>query len=263
FGGASSETQFVGANPSSQAKLMYFLKKRHTFGKMSMDIMDSNGNIVASPAPGKSKGLNIVKWDYHQKVPKVAVGKVPSFVVAPRVLAGDYKVLITKGKDSHEHMFSVKNDPASNITAAEREENRKLTLRLFDAVEDLAYLGYRIDTYVKALEKTDSKNAKKMSSELTDLKSRLVVTTGDRYVQEAEDELREKLNDLYNQVAQSFDKPAPVHYINADEYEKQLQAAWDDLKKMEKKYASKMNKELEKAEKKSIDLKTKEEFLAE
>lgn len=263
FGGASSETQFIGANPSSQVKLMYYLKKRHTFGKMSMDIFDSQGNIVASPSPGKSKGLNIVNWDYLQKTPKVAVGKVPSFVIAPRVLAGDYKVVITKGKESYEHLISMKNDPASNITAAVREENRKLTMRLFDAVEDLAYLGYRIDSFVKELADSDSKNAKKMSAELTDLKSRLVVTTGDRYVQEAEDELREKLSELYNQVARSFDRPAPVQYTNADEYEKQLQAAWKDLKSIESKYASKVNKKLEKEGKSSVETKTKEEFLTE
>lgn len=196
FGGASGETQFVGANPSSQARIMYYLNKRHTFGKMSLDIIDDKGNIVASPVPGKSKGLNIVAWDYLQKTPKVAVGKVPAFVIAPRVEEGEYKVVINKGKDSYEHHLTVKNDPASNITAKEREENRKLTFRLFDAVEDLAYLGYRIDTYVKALEGSDSKAAKQMADELTQLKSRLVVTTGDRYVQEAEDELREKLADL-------------------------------------------------------------------
>lgn len=263
FGGASSETQFVGANPGSQARIIYFLNKRHTFGKMSLDILDENGNIVASPSPGKSKGLNIVNWNYLQKTPKVAVGKVPSFVMAPRVLAGDYKVVINKGKEQYEHKISVKNDPSSNVTAEEREENRKLTFRLFEAVEDLAYLGYKIDSYVKALEKSDSKNAGKMTAELTQLKSKLVVTTGDRYVQEAEDELREKLSDLYNQVAGSFDKPAPVQYTNTAEYEKQLEQAWADFQKIEKKYASKVNSELEKAEKKQVELKSKEEFVTE
>lgn len=38
FGSVSTETQFVGANPSSLAKIMYFLKKRHTFGKLTMEI---------------------------------------------------------------------------------------------------------------------------------------------------------------------------------------------------------------------------------
>jgi hypothetical protein len=42
FGGASSETQFIGSNPSSAAQIKYYLSKRHTFGKMSLDIYDNN-----------------------------------------------------------------------------------------------------------------------------------------------------------------------------------------------------------------------------
>jgi photosystem II stability/assembly factor-like uncharacterized protein len=35
-GSFGAETQFVGANTSSAARIVYYLKKRHTFGKMSM-----------------------------------------------------------------------------------------------------------------------------------------------------------------------------------------------------------------------------------
>jgi len=55
-----TETQFVGANPSRAAQIKYFLPKRHTFGKMSMEIQDMDGNKVSTISPGKSKGINIV-----------------------------------------------------------------------------------------------------------------------------------------------------------------------------------------------------------
>lgn len=263
FGSASTETQFIGSNPSSLAKIMYYLKKRHTFGKMTLEIQDMEGNIVANPAPGKSKGLNIVRWDYLEKTPKVAVGKIPSFVVAPRVTAGDYKVVITKGSDRFEHKITVNNDPSSIVNAEGRAANRKLTLRLFDAVEDLAYLGYKIDTYVKELEKSDSKNAQKMVQELTDLKKRLVITTGDRYVQEAEEELREKLSKLYNEVAGSYDKPAPVQIKNTEVFENQIQDAWLEYKAIEDKHLQKVTMELQTSGKTPLEMKDKEEFLAE
>ncbi|MCB0374412.1 MAG: hypothetical protein KDD04_00680, partial [Sinomicrobium sp.] len=62
FGGASTELQFVGPNPSDAARIIYYLKKRHTFGKMTMEILNDKGEKVATLSPGKSKGINIVNW---------------------------------------------------------------------------------------------------------------------------------------------------------------------------------------------------------
>ncbi len=263
FGSTSTETQFVGANPTKEVKIMYYLKKRHTFGKMTMEIRDMQGNLIAELAPGKSKGLNIIYWDQFQKAPKVAVGKIPSFVAAPYAEAGIYKVIINKAKDSFEHQIEIVNDPISTLSEEDRKSKTELTKRLFDDVEDLAYLGYRIDYIVEKLQDLDSKKAIKFREELTELKSTLVITTGDRYVQEAEPELREKLNELYNNVVSAFEKPAPVSYSNATVFENQIKDAWDSYYKLEKKYLEDVNSELVKAEKESLILKTKEEFLAE
>ena len=262
FGSTSTETQFVGPNPSKLTKIMYYLKKRHTFGKMTMEIRDMEGNLIAEPSPGKSKGLNIIRWDHLMKAPKVAVGKIPSFVMAPKVKAGTYKAIITKGKNTYEHSITVENDPDSEITDLEREANRALTNRLFDNIEDLAYLGYRIDKTVEKLEGLESKKARKMRDELTALKKTLVITTGDRYVQEAEPELREKLSELYNNVVSTFEKPAPVYYTNTETYEGQLDDAWKTYNSIEKKYLKQVNSELEDAQKEPVSLKSKEEFLA-
>ncbi|WP_028375171.1 WD40/YVTN/BNR-like repeat-containing protein [Leeuwenhoekiella sp. MAR_2009_132] len=262
FGGTSTETEFVGENPSSMAKIMYYMKKRHTFGKMSMQIKDLEGNLIAEPVPGKSKGINIVYWDYLKKAPKVAVGKIPSFVIAPKVDAGDYNVVITKGKEIYEHRISVKNDPNSIVTDADRTANKALTLRLFNAIEDLAYLGYRIDSTVELLKEDATKNATKAVEELTALKAKLVITTGDRYVQEAEPELREKLNLLYNEVAGTFEKPAPVRYANTETYEQQIADAWKMYTNLKKKYVSKINAERIKNGKEELVLDSKEVFLA-
>ena len=50
FGGFSDsfgrETQFFGANPSLSCEIQYLLPMRHTFGKMSMEIQDMDGNKI-------------------------------------------------------------------------------------------------------------------------------------------------------------------------------------------------------------------------
>ena len=52
-----TETQFVGENPTRIAQFKYLLPKRHTFGKMSMEIQDLEGNKVATLNPKNQKGL--------------------------------------------------------------------------------------------------------------------------------------------------------------------------------------------------------------
>jgi len=98
FGGASTETQFVGDNPSRAAKIIYYLKKRHTLGKMSLEIQDAAGNKITELGPGKSKGINVVEWNYNTKPPKMAAAKTFAFggFTSPRVPAGVYKAVIQK-----------------------------------------------------------------------------------------------------------------------------------------------------------------------
>ena len=66
-----TETQFRGSNPSRAAQIKYYLKKRHTFGKMTMEVQDMDGNVIGELGPGKAKGINIVNWSYRIKQPKL------------------------------------------------------------------------------------------------------------------------------------------------------------------------------------------------
>ena len=70
-----TETQFIGENPTRIAQFKYLLPKRHTFEKMTMEIQDSQGNKIATLNPKKSKGVNIVSWNYTLRQPKVAKEK--------------------------------------------------------------------------------------------------------------------------------------------------------------------------------------------
>lgn len=266
FGGTSTETQFVGANPSSVAQITYYLKKRHTFGKMTLEIQDMQGNKVASAVPGKSKGINIVNWNYQGKAPKVAGGKTISFPFAPRVKAGQYKAVLTKGKKTYEHVFEIKNDPNSTTTAAEREQQREAIAALSESMEDLAYLVYQIETYTKAATNVPSDKAASLGNSsladtLEELRASLVVTTGDMYVQEAEDELREKLTNLFNDISSAYDAPSKAQLKNIDVLQEQLKEGKERFAKLQKKEISKFLKNLASNGLNAPEIKTKEAFL--
>lgn len=231
-GSFGAETQFVGGNKSNAAKIVYYLKKRHTFGKMSMEIQDMEGNKVFSIPPGKSKGINVVNWDFNTYVPKMAEAKTFSFggFTPPRVAAGKYKVVLTKGKDTYEHIIELKYDEKSLTTLAERKEQEKMTLDLYNMVEDLAYLVHEINAIQdKAKEVMENhpkgkKNAEKLFDSLEALREDLVITTGDNYVASAEPELREKMGNLYAGVASSYDRVSGAQKENfeliSDEWNK-------------------------------------------
>ena len=199
-----AETQFVGENPTTIAQFKYLLPKRHTFGKMTMEIHDLEGNVISKLSPGKSKGVNIVRWNYTMKQPKVAKGKTLAFggFTSPRVLAGTYKVVINKGRDKFEWEFELTNDPTTSVDTAYFKQKNDIVMSLYDLTQDLAYMVYQVDEMIEG-------SQGKLKSKLMDLKKTLVITTGDNYVGAAEPELREKLANLYSKIADSYSVPSP------------------------------------------------------
>ena len=267
FGGTSGETQFVGANPNRQAQIIYYLSKRHTFGKMSMKVYDQAGTEIATLAPGKQKGINIVGWSYNMRSPKVAKGKTFAFggMTAPRVKAGKYNVVIKKGKDTYETEVEVIYTPNSVFTLAERDHQFKTTMNLYKMIEDLAYMVYEVDEMVKYTEANNANKSLKKSgtvlaSKLTVLKKTLVITTGDNYVGAAEDQLREDLGDIYSTVAGYYGKPSDSQMKNVHLVSGRLTKAKADFEAIKTKYYVKYVKAATKREVKPLTIKTYEEF---
>lgn len=243
-----NETEFVGSNPSSSAQIKYLLPKRHTFGKMTMEIQDLEGNKIATIDPGKSKGINIVDWNFTIKQPKVAKGKTFSFggFTSPRVEAGKYKAVITKGKDNFEHIFEVAYDEHNGLSESDRKFKHNTTMKMYDMTQELAYLVYKLDAVQEAV-----KSNKKLYTSFENLKKTLVVTTGDNYVGSAEPQLREKMSDLYSKIANSYDKPSHSELSYLKLIEARFESAIIDFEKLKKK--AKVN----------IPLKSFEEFINE
>jgi photosystem II stability/assembly factor-like uncharacterized protein len=271
FGGTSTENQFVGPNPPTSAQISYFMSKRHTFGKMSMDIIDSEGKVVTTLQPGKQKGINTVSWSFNTMVPKSAKGKTFGGVVttAPTVKAGKYKVRITKGTEVFEQDIEVKYDPTSVFTLAERSKQQEATMQLFNSIQDLAYLVYQVDTWDMVVEDYIKKNPKASKTAITlgkkldALREEMVVTTGDNYVGAAEPKLREKLADLYATIATYSGPPSSSQLETVDllrsDYTKNLNT-WNTILSTDiKKFIG----ELEKQKLPKAEIKTMEEFLKE
>lgn len=267
FGGTATEREFVGRNRSSAAKIMYYMKKRHIFGKMSLEIQDMDGNTLTEISPSKSKGINIVTWSYNIRPPRMAKGKTFSFggFTPARVPAGTYKVVLTKGKETFETTIELINDPKSDRTDADRMTLHKQTMDIYNTCEDLAYMVYELDEIVAKAEEVSknggSKTAKPVISELTALKETLVITTGDNYVGSAEPQLREKLATLYSKIAQGFDPANASELENLALLTERFDKAKADFAKIKSKRVAKMEKFMAGKSMEPVKLKTREEYL--
>lgn len=267
FGGTATEMEFVGSSGSSDAKVVYYLKKKHIFGKMNMEIQDQNGEKLIEITPGKSKGINVVTWNGRIKQPKLAKGKSLAFggFTAPRVPAGTYKVMMTKGKKTYETSITLINDPDSDITAAERQSNHSTTVKLYDMSQELAYMVYEIDEILTKAEEVKTQGGNKTADavikDLNELKETLVITTGDNYVASAEPQLRSKIADLYSKIASSFQGPSSSEMDNLNLLSERMDKARNDLSFIKSKRVIKMEKYMEGKGITTIELKTFDEFI--
>ena len=239
FGGFADnfgrETQFIGANPSLSCQIQYLLPRRHTFGKMTMEIQDMEGNKVTTLNPGKTKGINTVEWNYNMRTPKIAKGKTLSFggFTSPTVPAGKYKVVIKKGRDTFEKTIDITYKNNAGLNEDDRKFQHETVMKLFNMTEELAYMVYVIDELI--LNENTNESTR---SELNELKKLLVITTGDNYVGAAKKQLREKMSDLYSKVASSYDKPSVNELENLTLIENEMKLANKRYSKILKKVSS-------------------------
>jgi photosystem II stability/assembly factor-like uncharacterized protein len=269
FGGSSSETQFVGSNPSSAAKITYYLSKRHTFGKMTLDIYDAQNTWITTIAPGKQKGINVVEWGYNSMAPKVASGKTVdgAAMFSPRVASGKYKVVITKGSEKFETWIELKYPEKTIFTLEERKVQQETTRTLYNMTEELAYMVYEIDELLAHTDKVIKENASlkkqavKLNTDLNKLKDVLVITKGDNYVGAGEKQLREKIGDLYSTIGSYYGAPSLSQLETLKMLQTKLNEGKTAFKAIQDQQVGKYKAATEKAGIKFIELKSFEEFV--
>jgi photosystem II stability/assembly factor-like uncharacterized protein len=262
--------EYVGDNPSRVAKIIYYLKGRHTFGKMTMEIFDKDGKKVGDLVPGKSKGINVVDWAYRLKTPKIAKAKTISVggYVSPRLPIGTYTIKMTKGSNVYEHKIELKADPNSMHTDADRTAQYETTMKLYDMTEQLAHLVDQLDvmrdtTAARLAQNPKLKKlAEPMLKEFDALKETLVVTKGDNYVGAAEPQFREKLASLFSQVSGYAGRPSNAQMASVKVMTDRFEEAKTKIEGFKTTQLPKLNAQLLKLKMQEIKLRSFEEFKA-
>lgn len=214
--GLSGDQEFRGSNPSSSAIITYYMQKRHVFGDMSIEIYNSDGELVKTLPAGKNKGINFVEWAVRKKPPRVkASTPTLAFRTAfgPTFPAGEYTVKIKKGENVYEGKITLQNDPSSGHSLEDMKWQYETLNKAYTLLEDISFTDRQTTDLMDKLGKIKNKvSSDELKNQITDLTNQLetmhkelVATSPNRL--SGETKLAEKVADIYSGVISYSGKP--------------------------------------------------------
>ncbi len=207
----TADDSFAAPNPSESATISYYLKKRHMFGDLKLEVYDQDDNLITTLPGPKRKGINRVQWPMRFKSPKFppSTSLVQAFG-GPRVPEGEYRVRLIKGKETLETTVKLIPDPRSRYSARERRQQQQLALDLYDQINSLTHLSDNLilvrDAIKANLDQFDGGDRDTLQAyhdDVEELRTSLSAS-GSAGLISGEEKLREKLGNLYGHVS-SFD----------------------------------------------------------
>ena len=260
--------EFVGSNPSEVARVVYYLKKRHVFGDFKVEIYDPDGKLLKTLPGGKRRGINIVDWQMRQKPPKVAPAPTLAggALFGPIVPEGIYPVKLIKGNATYTTEIKVIYDPDSPHSAEDRAEQQNTVWKLYRMQEQLAYLGDAVTSardkardQAKRLKKGDGfvKTLLAFADKLDQFNKTLVATRTGAGIT-GEQQLREKVVELYASVSNYAGKPTESQLTRINALEKEIVNKNAEFDSIISKELNSMNRKLEGKKLEPIEIMTKE-----
>ncbi len=214
--GPSGDQTFFGSNPSSSAIISYYMQKRHVFGDMSVEIYNSDGELIKTLAAGKNKGINYVEWAVRKKPPRVkAANPMLAFRTAfgPTFPPGEYTVKIKKGDNAYEGKITLQTDPSTGHSAEDMEMQYETLDKAYSLLEDISFTDRQATDMMEKLKAVKSKVTSEdlkneinvLYNKLESMHKELVATSTSRISGEVR--LAEKVADIYSGVISYAGKP--------------------------------------------------------
>jgi photosystem II stability/assembly factor-like uncharacterized protein len=207
---------FYGENPNPLPRIVYYMNKRHTFGKMAIEVFDLDGTLIKEIPAGKSAGINVVDLILNKERPRIPPSDtreaVGGAIMGPALQAGTYKVKVTKGKEEFWGQFTLQYPENSVYSIAERKSQAETTNTLFQQAEQLAYLyAAQVDLLNQVRDRSNKftkfkKTLAPLAQDLEKQNDLIAFKGGDFYVA-TEKRLTEQVAELYGQVNQYPGKP--------------------------------------------------------
>jgi len=258
------DDQFVGPNLGDVALITYYLKKRHLFGDLKIEIYDSAGKLINTLPASNRKGVNRVKWHMRMKPPKVAPAPMLAgrALFGPMVPEGIYTIKLIKGDKIYEGKLKLIYDPKLPYSAEDRLIQHQAVMKLYNMQEKLAEI---VDAVIGArdkarevsnkLKKSDplGKDLNKFADKLDKFHKTLVATKEGFLT--GEEQLREKVVDLYGAISSYGGRPTQSQMLRLELLNKEIKKAYETLLAIVKKDLPSINSKLKEKNIQEITLK--------
>jgi len=248
--------EFVGANPEEVLNITYFLKRRHIFGTMKIEIYDDKGKLIKTLPGGKRRGINRINWALRLKPPKIPKSSILSTgsMLGPDVPEGLYSVKLVKGKKTYTTKIQILTDPDSPHSKEDRLVRDKAVWKLFDMQGGLTRVSEAINDAKSAADKIAAdlplKNKtrimlEKFTDKLQEFKKTFVVTESSGI--SGKKKLRDKVVGLYGSVVSYSGRPTQTQLLRMDIFEKEIIKVDKQFTKLIKSILPGINKRLKKS----------------
>jgi len=225
------DAEFTGSNLSSAATVCYYLKKRHVFGEMYIEIYDSTGAFLKKLPAGNRKGINIVSVATSMNPPKVP--KSPEILgdaaFGPDYPSGNYIIRLVKGSETYTTGLVLHDSPDWKHSEADRKLQRETLMKAYKLLEELAAVDQKIldaRDNLKRKEVTARGSAMKKIKNLIqvceDMHEKISATQPGEGGITGQVRLRENIAEIYGAVGGYPGRPADLQVKALDNYASQV-----------------------------------------
>ena len=219
------DAEFDAPNPPDGAVITYYLKERHVFGKLDLEVLDPSGKVIKTLPAGARQGINRVYWNMRLDAPKSAAapGMSARALFGPMVPEGKYTVRLTRGDEVVTGAVELRADSFTRHTPEDLRRRQALIMQLYEMQNELASLGNGTASLRdQAKQRGAGVSDAQLKASLDDfakaadaLNEILVDRTGG--LAEGDPKLREKVIDLYGSAMSYGGRPtaSQVDYAQA------------------------------------------------
>jgi len=238
-GWAEGDASYAGENPPGGATITYYQKARHVIGRMKLEILDANGNVVDEIPTSKRRGLNRVEWSMLTKPPVVppAASLAGSSTSGERFLPGNYTVRLTDAGQVTTEPLTIALDRRAKFTLADRqaqyaaaERIKTMFLRMSKLVGQIN--GVRQQASALAQSATAPADVKAAAAQIggkADALRKEIVATTEGGAITGEERLREHTDEIYGDINSVESRPTNYQLARIDALDRELkdvEAEW-------------------------------------
>lgn len=209
-GWSDGDAEYDAPMPVGGALISYYLKKRHIFGELKLEVLDAQGKVVGTLPSGKRRGINRVPWEMRLKAPRMPAAASGGWgaMRGPRLPDGAYTVRMTKDGKVTTAPLVVIPDPRLPHSREDRAVKFETMVRLRGLLEHMTFVAESItgvrEQYLERLEKLPAgasrQAAEAFAKEMESLRGRLLSTKESDGGITGEERIREKMDMLYASV---------------------------------------------------------------